>query len=92
MFTLGYSEYTDLGRLYNDSDVNVTWLGDSNVLLQQGERFLAKVAKMNENGEKINFENLKFLSGRNAEKEKSSIRSEKEIRSLEEISIYSFIY
>lgn len=46
---------------------------------------------MNENGEKINFENLKFLSGRNTEKEKSNVRSEKEIRSLEEISIYSYL-
>jgi acyl-CoA oxidase len=39
----GYSSFSRLGRIYTDNDVNLTWEGDNNMLLQQTSKFLLKV-------------------------------------------------
>jgi len=37
---LGYSHYALIGQLIRNHDVNQTWEGDNNVLLQQAAKFL----------------------------------------------------
>ena len=55
----GYSSYSQLGRLYQDNDVNLTWEGDNNLLLQQTSKFLLKFIPSNKTGEIID---LRFLN------------------------------
>lgn len=38
----GYSSYSRLGRIYFDQDVNTTWEGDNNMLLQQTTKYVLK--------------------------------------------------
>jgi acyl-CoA oxidase len=37
---IGFSEYSKLGQLTKDYDVNLTWEGDNWVLLQQTARYI----------------------------------------------------
>lgn len=39
---LGYSYYAQFNDLLRDHDVNLTWEGDNNVLLQQTAKFILK--------------------------------------------------
>jgi len=36
----GYSMLSKLAVLYNDNDINNTWEGDNNVLVQQATKFV----------------------------------------------------
>lgn len=38
----GYSSYSRLGRMYFDQDVNTTWEGDNNMLLQQTTKYVLR--------------------------------------------------
>lgn len=41
----GYSSQSRLGRFYHDQDINLTWEGDNNMLLQQSTKYILKVAR-----------------------------------------------
>lgn len=49
----GYSSFSRLGSYYNDNDVNATWEGDNNMLLQQTSKFLLKILGNKKNTEII---------------------------------------
>lgn len=36
----GYSSFSKLAVLYNDNDINNTWEGDNNVLIQQATKYV----------------------------------------------------
>lgn len=36
----GYSSFSKLGVLYDDNDINNTWEGDNNVLIQQATKYV----------------------------------------------------
>lgn len=57
---LGISAYSGLPKIIHDIEVNVTWEGDNNVLLQQTARFLLKALNDNFKGKENKFESLKF--------------------------------
>ena len=42
---MGYSHYARFGILMNNQDVEQTWEGDNNVLLQQTGKFLLDIFK-----------------------------------------------
>lgn len=50
----GYSAFSGLGRYYHDNDVNSTWEGDNNMLLQQTSKYLLKAIKSREQGTILN--------------------------------------
>jgi alkylation response protein AidB-like acyl-CoA dehydrogenase len=65
----GYSSYSRLGRIYLDQDVNLTWEGDNNMLLQQTTKYvLRELQKRRETPEPaslLNFVNeVSFLLSR----------------------------
>jgi acyl-CoA oxidase len=41
----GYSSLSKMAAFYHDVDVNTTWEGDNNLLLQQTSKFLIKVIR-----------------------------------------------
>lgn len=41
----GYSALSRLGRMYHDQDINLTWEGDNNMLLQQTTKYVLKIAR-----------------------------------------------
>lgn len=58
----GYSALSKLGTLYNDNDVNNTWEGDNNVLIQQATKSVLDAAAKIMKGKKIQSELLCFLA------------------------------
>jgi len=58
----GYSAFSNLGTLLTDNDVNSTWEGDNNVLLQQTARFIFRNLQKLMKGQRIESEYLSFLS------------------------------
>lgn len=58
---LGYSAYNRLGQLREDNDINATWEGDNNVLLQQTAKFLMDSLRNLKGDNKLPFESLQFL-------------------------------
>mmetsp|Transcript_17772 Transcript_17772/g.17743 ORF Transcript_17772/g.17743 Transcript_17772/m.17743 type:complete len:483 (+) Transcript_17772:639-2087(+) len=58
---LGYSSYSQLGRIRNNQDVMVTWEGDSSVLIQQTGKFLLKQIQKSFKGQKIHAKTMTFL-------------------------------
>lgn len=58
----GYSAYSMFGRWRACCDVNLTWEGDNNVLLQQAARFVLKVAQRVLQGKRINTPYLAYLN------------------------------
>lgn len=59
---LGYSSYSKLPGLVADCGVNVTWEGDSHILLQQTSRFLMKQYMKYLQGNGCKYPSLSFLS------------------------------
>ncbi len=57
----GYSEYNRIGFLRSDNDINLTWEGDNNVLIQQTARFLLESWRHLSKGKKIPYQTLEFL-------------------------------
>ena len=49
----GYSSFSKLGALYNDNDINNTWEGDNNVLIQQATKYVLDNARKAMKGKKI---------------------------------------
>jgi acyl-CoA oxidase len=41
----GFSSYSKMGVLYSDNDVNNTWEGDNNVLIQQTTKYVLENAQ-----------------------------------------------
>lgn len=57
----GYSSYNKLGVLINDNEVNSTWEGDNNVLLQQATKITLDNLQKLMKGKPITSQILKFL-------------------------------
>jgi acyl-CoA oxidase len=57
----GYSSYSKLGTLYNDHDVNNTWEGDNNVLIQQATKYILDNVQKAVKGQNVNSNLLNFL-------------------------------
>lgn len=81
----GYSGYSRLPQIYNDNDINTTWEGDNNVLLQQTAKFLFECTKHIKNGNKIPYQSLDFLKYKSFLKEKCEIRNKKEFMRISEL-------
>lgn len=58
----GYSSFSGLCTLVSDHDVNSTWEGENNVLLQQTARYLMKNVQRILKGQKIESEYCDFIS------------------------------
>ena len=58
----GYSTLSGLGWLLADNDVNSTWEGENNVLMQQTSRFIFKNVQRIIKGQKVESSSLQFLS------------------------------
>jgi len=58
---MGYSAYNRLGALREDNDINATWEGDSNVLIQQTQKFVLDGVRKLMNGEKLPYDTLYYL-------------------------------
>lgn len=50
----GYSAFSRLGKYYHDNDVNSTWEGDNNLLLQQTSKYVLKAIRTKERGSILN--------------------------------------
>lgn len=59
---LGYSHFAAIGNLIKDHDVNLTWEGDNNVLLQQTSAFIVKQSLKAMQGKKIEGESLRIIN------------------------------
>jgi len=58
----GYSAYSMFARWRANCDVQLTWEGDNNVLLQQASRFILKVAQRTLQGKRIDTPYLSYLN------------------------------
>jgi acyl-CoA oxidase len=58
----GYSSYSKMGVLINDNEVNSTWEGDNNVLLQQTVKICLENMQRVMKGKEIQINILKFLA------------------------------
>ena len=58
----GYSSYSRFGTIFNDSDINQTWEGDNNVLLQQAAKYILDNARKHSKGKPIEAQTLCFLA------------------------------
>mmetsp|Transcript_21793 Transcript_21793/g.39737 ORF Transcript_21793/g.39737 Transcript_21793/m.39737 type:complete len:686 (+) Transcript_21793:28-2085(+) len=59
---LGYSAFSMLSHWRNVNDVNLTWEGDNNVLIQQSARYVLKEAQNYLKGKPISSPYLKYLN------------------------------
>lgn len=57
----GFSSYSKMGVLINDAEINSTWEGDNNVLLQQTVKILLENMQRVMKGKEIQINILKFL-------------------------------
>lgn len=58
----GYSSYSGLSRMYNGNDINTTWEGDNNMLLQQTTKYILKTYNKIQRGKTFEGNSLKFLT------------------------------
>lgn len=58
----GFSAYSKMGALYSNNDVNNTWEGDNNVLIQQTTKYVMDNFKLAMTGRKVKSPLLQFLS------------------------------
>lgn len=80
----GYSEYNKIGWIRNDNDINLTWEGDNNVLIQQTSRFLVESFRHLSKGKKIPYSTLEFLEV-NFQPKKCILKNKKEVIKTENI-------
>lgn len=73
---LGYSAYNRIGAYREENDINATWEGDNNVLLQQGQKFVLNGLKKLLQGADLPHESLSYLKADfDAEASKWSVSS-----------------
>jgi acyl-CoA oxidase len=58
----GYSAFNRMGKLYHDQDLNSTWEGDNNMLLQQTTKYLLKSVSKVKAKKNINSNRLSFFN------------------------------
>jgi hypothetical protein len=58
---MGYSHYARFGIMREDHDINQTWEGDNNVLLQQAAKFLLDMLKVRMKGKEIKTKTCEWL-------------------------------
>jgi acyl-CoA oxidase len=58
----GYSSFNRLGKLYHDQDLNSTWEGDNNMLLQQTTKYILKAVSKVKAYKDINSKRLAFFN------------------------------
>jgi len=75
---LGYSYYSKVGLLRNDFDVNQTWEGDNNVLLQQTAKYLIDVVRDKLKGKKTSPLSTSWIKTTPVEGEQNESKSEEE--------------
>ena len=80
----GFSAYNRIGSLRDDNDINVTWEGDNNVLIQQTSRFLLESYRHLTKGKKIPYQSLEFLDV-NFQPTKCNLKNKKELIKTENI-------
>ena len=80
----GYSQYNRIGFIRNDNDINLTWEGDNNVLIQQTGRFLLESFRHLTKGKKIPYNTLEFLEV-NFVPKKCTLKNKKELIKTENI-------
>ena len=71
---LGYSQYAKLGILRQNWDVQQTWEGDNNVLLQQTAKYLVDQLKNKYKGKTIDAKTCQWISIDPAEDEEPVIK------------------
>ncbi|EAS04704.1 peroxisomal acyl-CoA oxidase (macronuclear) [Tetrahymena thermophila SB210] len=81
----GYSSYNRIGMLYRDNDINITWEGDNNVLLQQTSKFLLDAARTLMKGKEIKYPTIKFLTVEPVEGQKWDAKEVAQFRNPENI-------
>ncbi|OMJ92024.1 hypothetical protein SteCoe_5344 [Stentor coeruleus] len=59
---LGYSKFSKLGELLSKHDINLTWEGDNNILLQQTASFIVKQSMKALQGKPFEVKSLKSLN------------------------------
>jgi len=57
----GYHLYNRLGTMLADTDINTTWEGDTNVLMQQTAKFLLEAVNRLVQGKEPKYETLRFM-------------------------------
>ena len=57
----GFSAFSGLSRLYHGQDVNTTWEGDNNMLLQQTTKYILKIYQKLAKGKSFENNSLSFL-------------------------------
>jgi acyl-CoA oxidase len=58
----GFSAYSKMGALYSNNDVNNTWEGENNVLIQQTTKYVLDNFQKALQGKEIKSPLLKFLA------------------------------
>ena len=58
----GYHQFNRLGTMLMDNDINTTWEGDTNVLMQQTGKFLLDAINKKFKGKEVKHQTLKFLT------------------------------
>jgi len=76
---LGYSHYAKFGILRANYDVNTTWEGDNNILLQQTAKFLVDALQSKFKGKDVPFETCYWISVESADDAKCAAKSEADL-------------
>jgi acyl-CoA oxidase len=84
---LGYSEYAGLGRMRNSHDINLTWDGDNNVLIQQAAKYVLKVYQRIFKGQPLQAKSLNYLTADSASvnEAKATFTSKAQLRNNPEV-------
>ncbi len=58
----GFSAYSKMGALYSSNDVNNTWEGENNVLIQQTTKYILQNLQKGMKGKEVRSPLLKFFN------------------------------
>lgn len=58
----GFSAYSKMGALYSNNDVNNTWEGENNVLIQQTTKYILQNLQKAMKGKEVKSPLLKFFN------------------------------